>query len=154
MELMNWTASEPRVHPRATRCDARATRESVERGFTLVELIVVTLIIGILAAIAIPLFLTTLQQARTGALQAAMATTRLELSLALVEQGALPEGAERTALLGAHGDPEIALDLSATATEFCLAGVHALVGETWASTQSVVPTRGATCGVGGAIVLP
>jgi len=89
-----------------------------------------------------------------GALNAAMATTRLELSLALVEQGVLPEGAERAAILDAHGDPEITLDLSATATEFCLGGVHALVGDTWASTQTVVPTRGATCGAGGAIVLP
>ncbi len=111
-------------------------------------------IIGILAAIAAPVFLASLNQARVSALQAAMATARLEISLVLVEDGVLPVGEQREAILTASGDADITLEITGTGANFCVGGVHALVDETWAGTQTVVPTRGASCGPDGEIVLP
>jgi len=129
-------------------------RTRPDAGFTLIELIVVILIIGILAAIAVPVFLAALDQARVSALQAAMANARLAVALAVVDDGALPVGAERDAILTENGDSDITLEFTGSGTAFCIAGVHALVAEPWAGSQQVVPTRGATCAADGTIILP
>jgi len=59
---------------RALEAKKAARENGEEAGFSLIELIIVVVILGILVAIAIPIFLNIQQQARDNAAQAVAAT--------------------------------------------------------------------------------
>jgi type IV pilus assembly protein PilA len=66
--------------------------ENKESGFTLVELLVVILIIGVLAAIAIPVFLNQRKSANEAALKSDIHTLELAMqNCAIKQQGAYPD---------------------------------------------------------------
>jgi len=117
--------------------------ESKDEGFTLIELLVVVIIIGILAAIAIPVFLGQQTAAQNAAYESDLATAKVAYVSSLVDTDAdvadfgYPDSVQ-TAIPGADDGT------------FCLEHADA----EWAVTESTDPPRAGTCSDAGAFVAP
>lgn len=75
---------------RAEAMNENGTKKKRQRGFMLLELVVVMGIIGVLAAIAVPKFTDTMTSARTARVQADLQVLNSAIVMRMAEKGAAP----------------------------------------------------------------
>jgi len=80
-----------------------------QAGFTLVELMIVIVIVGILAAVAVPIYQSNISKAKMSECDAALGTIRTALRVCYAQNGQYPVNAAGTAITASDS-----LDISAT----------------------------------------
>ncbi len=103
--------------------------EGREDGFTLIELLVVVIIIGILAAIAIPVFLNQRERAWTSAVESDLRNGAVAMEAYYTDAGDYdaPDAAALTDS-GMTVSQDVTVSVYSTGQAYCLHGVHANLG--------------------------
>jgi type IV pilus assembly protein PilA len=122
----------------------RKRLDQSDEGFTLIELLVVVIIIGILAAIAIPAFLNQRERARRAAVQSDLRNVAIQAETYFTDNNTY-DGFEADALFTGYAESDgVTLTAAAgdtTATSFCIGGSHAGLppAEVWSYMNSRAP---------------
>ena len=82
-----------------------------QAGFTLVELMIVIVIVGILAAVAVPIYQSNINKAKMSECDAALGTIRTALRVYYAQYGNYPTNASGTLVTAAAGVDVASIDL-------------------------------------------
>jgi len=114
---------------------ARIRDRTDQDGFTLIELLVVMIIIGILAAIAIPIFLNQRKSAHDAAIKSDLRSAATEVESFYVNSQAYPADDTAFQALSIETSPKVTLVYTAPASAtvgYCIAGTSTETDHTFA----------------------
>ena len=125
------------------RRNAILNGEQKDEGFTLIELLIVVLIIGVLAAIAIPVYLSTVNTAKDESAKATVSQAISTLTAYRIQNGEYPDSMDEVTDFRAPNQSEIATSYQTTDnTDFCFDAVVTGAGSFYATETDGSPQSG------------
>ena len=123
-----------------------ATR-TVKKGFTLIEILIVVIILGILAAIVIPQFANASTQAKTSAVQSTVQTLRSQIALyKLQHSDVLPGGGTGTTFSSGQFWTDLTTQTDTTGAAWTNSTANQSAGGPWGPYMQSTPKNSLTGG--------